>query len=177
MFGKTAPTSACNCFSCSLAAEAAKPKPQTPPAVNLNNPPLDQYLNMSVIRKDENGNYVLPVVASPQSVLYKYKTVMCKSWLLSKSCPYEERCKFAHGESELRQMVQPEVSDPKQHPKYKTKHCKNFTLAGLCPFGSRCLFIHPVVAPTEPLPQQVIVQAPPQIQEMPKSSEQDSSLC
>lgn len=31
-----------------------------------------------------------------------YKTVMCKSWIQSGSCSYGKKCRFAHGEHELR---------------------------------------------------------------------------
>jgi len=100
---------------------------------------MSQYLNPAVVKVDENGNVVVPPDI-PSPILYKYKTVMCKSWLLTKSCPYETRCKFAHGEEELREIAHIDTD----HPKYKTKPCKNFTVTGLCPFGSRCLFIHPI---------------------------------
>ncbi|KAI1705825.1 zinc finger c-x8-C-x5-C-x3-H type (and similar) domain-containing protein [Ditylenchus destructor] len=32
----------------------------------------------------------------------KYKTVMCQTWLETAKCRFGARCKFAHGESELR---------------------------------------------------------------------------
>lgn len=31
-----------------------------------------------------------------------YKTVMCQAWLESKTCFFADKCRFAHGEVELR---------------------------------------------------------------------------
>jgi len=127
---------------------------------------MSQYLNPAVVKVDENGNVVVPPIdASP--IMYKYKTVMCKSWLLTKSCPYETRCKFAHGEEELREMAHNGV----EHPKYKTKPCKNFTISGLCPFGSRCLFIHPI---KESIQQMTQASHPPQRSSWPAGTNANS---
>lgn len=48
----------------------------------------------------------------------KFKTELCVKFQELGACPYNTRCRFAHGESELR---------PKPKPKqYKTKPCNNF---------------------------------------------------
>jgi hypothetical protein len=55
-------------------------------------------------------------------------------------CPYEGRCKFAHGLQELKKNHQANC-------KYKTKVCGGFLQEGFCPYGNRCNFIHPPSLP------------------------------
>lgn len=50
-------------------------------------------------------------------------------------CPYEKKCKFAHGSHELRKNQQ-------VNSKYKTKECGVFLTEGFCMYGERCNFIH-----------------------------------
>lgn len=35
----------------------------------------------------------------------KYKTEMCKNWIETGKCNYSDKCKFAHGKTELVQKV------------------------------------------------------------------------
>eukprot|EP01084_Bolivina_argentea_P230939 389589_1 len=64
----------------------------------------------------------------------KFKTELCVKFQELGACPYNTRCRFAHGEGELR---------PKPKPKqYKTKPCNNFIRTGKCPYGVRCNFLH-----------------------------------
>uniref|UniRef100_A0A0A9WHJ0 Zinc finger protein 36, C3H1 type-like 1 n=1 Tax=Lygus hesperus TaxID=30085 RepID=A0A0A9WHJ0_LYGHE len=49
-------------------------------------------------------------------------------------CRYGAKCRFAHGDSEVRPIV--------RHKKYKTELCKNFQKDGVCHYGNRCRFIH-----------------------------------
>jgi len=44
------------------------------------------------------GEQQRPVLAS------RYKTKMCRNYVITGMCPYEIRCMFAHGEHELRTM-------------------------------------------------------------------------
>ncbi|KAH7724890.1 see oma family member [Aphelenchoides avenae] len=71
-----------------------------------------------------------------------YKTVMCRSWLQSGSCSYGKKCRFAHGEHELRE---PARRAPEKH---KTKLCQKYIIEGLCPYGVRCDYIHPAPSNT-----------------------------
>jgi len=64
----------------------------------------------------------------------KYKTELCKRFLNTGSCRYQNACSFAHGPSELRRVV--------IHPKYKSELCRNFHLYGFCKYGQKCNFIH-----------------------------------
>ena len=64
----------------------------------------------------------------------KWKTELCKTWLLHGECKYGKNCAFAHGEEEL--------NERKNVFNYKTKQCKQFFEAGICPYGSRCQFSH-----------------------------------
>jgi len=64
----------------------------------------------------------------------KYKTELCRQFTIYGNCKYGEKCQFAHGDFELREV--------KKHPKYKTELCKTFHLTGFCNYGKRCHFIH-----------------------------------
>lgn len=59
---------------------------------------------------------------------------MCRPFKETGECKYGEKCQFAHGENELRNV--------QRHPKYKTEYCRTFYGIGLCPYGSRCHFLH-----------------------------------
>ncbi|XP_069697887.1 protein TIS11 [Periplaneta americana] len=64
----------------------------------------------------------------------RYKTELCRPFEESGSCKYGDKCQFAHGAHELRNLV--------RHPKYKTELCRTFHTIGFCPYGPRCHFIH-----------------------------------
>ena len=64
----------------------------------------------------------------------RYKTELCRPFEESGSCKYGEKCQFAHGLNELRNLS--------RHPKYKTELCRTFHTIGFCPYGPRCHFIH-----------------------------------
>mmetsp|Transcript_64142 Transcript_64142/g.73620 ORF Transcript_64142/g.73620 Transcript_64142/m.73620 type:complete len:189 (+) Transcript_64142:372-938(+) len=65
----------------------------------------------------------------------KYKTEICKSWELNGSCPFSDKCAFAHGFREIRSKIHVPAN-------YKTKPCTQFHERGFCKFGSRCQFRH-----------------------------------
>ncbi|KAK9763540.1 hypothetical protein K7432_009685 [Basidiobolus ranarum] len=76
--------------------------------------------------------------------LLLYKTELCRSYEESGTCRYSDKCQFAHGMSQLR--------DVPRHPKYKTQICRTFWEQGNCPYGKRCCFIH-TVAESQPRAQ------------------------
>ncbi|KAJ9080427.1 hypothetical protein DSO57_1025080 [Entomophthora muscae] len=63
-----------------------------------------------------------------------YKTELCATFDKEGQCPYSAKCKFAHGQEELREIP--------RHPKYKSILCRSFQ-QGTCTYGSRCSFLHP----------------------------------
>jgi hypothetical protein len=65
----------------------------------------------------------------------KLKSQLCKKFMENGYCPYEKRCKFAHGLIELRKNNQ-------YNSKYKTKECGSFKNNHFCIYGDRCNFIH-----------------------------------
>ncbi len=65
----------------------------------------------------------------------KYKTEMCKNWVLYGRCSYGSKCRFAHGKDDM-------VNKQVYNPKYKSKKCEGFHTQFYCPYGSRCNFIH-----------------------------------
>lgn len=64
-----------------------------------------------------------------------YKTEMCRTWIEHNYCPYNEKCRFAHGKKELHDKVIVGRN-------YKQKDCKSFHTRGFCNYGSRCHFRH-----------------------------------
>ncbi|KAI1887100.1 hypothetical protein AGOR_G00202660 [Albula goreensis] len=64
----------------------------------------------------------------------RYKTELCRPFEENGTCKYGEKCQFAHGYHELRNLS--------RHPKYKTERCRTFHNKGYCPYGPRCHFIH-----------------------------------
>lgn len=64
----------------------------------------------------------------------RYKTELCRPYEESGHCKYGDKCQFAHGSDELRNLP--------RHPKYKTERCRTFHTSGFCPYGPRCHFIH-----------------------------------
>ncbi|KAL8561318.1 hypothetical protein ACOMHN_042472 [Nucella lapillus] len=86
---------------------------------------LDRSLSDSEDRINGNGRSVNSS---------RYKTELCRPYEESGHCKYGEKCQFAHGFHELRNMS--------RHPKYKTERCRTYHTAGFCPYGPRCHFIH-----------------------------------
>lgn len=67
-----------------------------------------------------------------------YKTEICRSYEETGKCKFDDRCLFAHGKEELREV--------KRHPRYKTEICRvSFTL---CP-NNFSLFGKMVIVNTE----------------------------
>jgi hypothetical protein len=66
----------------------------------------------------------------------RYKTELCRQFTENGECKYSDKCQFAHGVAELK--------DVSRHPKYKTDLCKTFHSKGFCPYGPRCHFLHEI---------------------------------
>ncbi|KAG7302092.1 hypothetical protein JYU34_013552, partial [Plutella xylostella] len=64
----------------------------------------------------------------------RYKTELCRPFEEAGVCKYGDKCQFAHGMRELRNL--------QRHPKYKTELCRTFHSVGFCPYGPRCHFVH-----------------------------------
>ena len=64
----------------------------------------------------------------------KVKSSLCRNYSEFGSCPYGNKCQFAHGLEELRCKV--------DENSYKTKPCNPFKRKGYCLFGFRCNFSH-----------------------------------
>ena len=65
----------------------------------------------------------------------KFKTELCKSWVETAFCIYGNKCRFAHGKSEI-------FEKPVNQTKYKQKNCLSFFQYGFCNYGTRCHFKH-----------------------------------
>lgn len=70
----------------------------------------------------------------------KYKTELCRNFMETRYCPYEEKCQFAHGLGEL------EVAPPGHSLNdYRNRRCIKFWTYGECHYGVRCKFCHNAV--------------------------------
>ena len=85
--------------------------------------------------EEEEGNRLL--------VNTHYKTELCRPYLEYSYCKYGDKCQFAHGKHEVREVP--------RYPKYKTELCRSFHSKGFCPYGSRCHFIHNMAEARKPL--------------------------
>ncbi|KAI8145639.1 hypothetical protein BJV82DRAFT_491206, partial [Fennellomyces sp. T-0311] len=63
-----------------------------------------------------------------------YKTEYCRNWTELGQCRYGKKCRYAHGDAELRVVP--------RHSRYKTQICRAYHVDGACPYGVRCTFIH-----------------------------------
>ncbi|XP_022120526.2 protein TIS11 [Pieris rapae] len=72
--------------------------------------------------------------APPPPATSRYKTELCRPFEEAGVCKYGDKCQFAHGIRELRNL--------QRHPKYKTELCRTFHSVGFCPYGPRCHFVH-----------------------------------
>lgn len=63
-----------------------------------------------------------------------YKTEPCQSFSETGYCRYGLKCRFAHGQADIRPLA--------RHKKYKTERCKTYAKSGFCPYGARCRFVH-----------------------------------
>jgi len=66
-----------------------------------------------------------------------YKTEICRNWSATGRCSYGNKCKYAHGEDDLK--------DRGRSDTYNTKPCTDLARAGCrtCTYGRRCNYAHP----------------------------------
>lgn len=64
----------------------------------------------------------------------KHKTELCKTYEELGFCPYERKCRFAHGKHELVKIPTKTTS--------KGRKCNGFWKNGCCSYGLRCQFGH-----------------------------------
>ncbi|XP_014207287.1 mRNA decay activator protein ZFP36L2-A [Copidosoma floridanum] len=96
-----------------------------------NNSPIIRRSYNNLVNLLEQHRKLDRSVSEPTS---RYKTELCRPFEESGSCKYGDKCQFAHGYSELRNLT--------RHPKYKTELCRTFHKIGFCPYGPRCHFVH-----------------------------------
>ena len=64
----------------------------------------------------------------------KYKTEECLAWTVKGTCKYGKKCRFAHGQDEIRKI--------KHHKRYRTIKCEKWENEMFCCYGKRCRFLH-----------------------------------
>ena len=85
----------------------------------------------------------------------RYKTALCKKYKESQSCPYGDKCQFAHGEQDLRTMNAMSqnmmftlgmggMGNKNQNSmlNYKIVKCKNWEKDKTCKYGAHCTYAH-----------------------------------
>ncbi|KAK7122636.1 hypothetical protein R3I94_019674 [Phoxinus phoxinus] len=105
----------------------------TPAFMNKENKYRDRAFSDSSERSQQLQE-ILQQKSGSQINSTRYKTELCRPFEENGSCKYGEKCQFAHGYHELRNLS--------RHPKYKTEPCRTFHTIGFCPYGPRCHFIH-----------------------------------
>lgn len=103
---------------------------------------MSSQIYLRVLEVDDRETLASPRAGSPNlssssgsGEWVKEKSELCKKFVERGSCPYGEKCKFAHGSHELRQ-------NHGQNAKYKTKECLTFFNGCHCKYGDRCNFLH-----------------------------------
>jgi hypothetical protein len=106
-------------------------------------------------RRGESLAMLAPFTKSDDVTKYNplYKTNFCREFTLTGSCPFQEKCHFAHGEEELRPLPPQAHVPPTNLPLsttnkaytlsehvYKTELCTVFIKDGSCRYGIRCHF-------------------------------------
>jgi len=95
-----------------------------------------------------------------KNYLIKKKTELCKTYELGLSCPYGDKCSFAHGSQELRIKLLVPIN-------YKTVKCRQYHEEMYCHYGPRCQFLH---KPLKPQPLQRMKVSYSQVLELLSSS-------
>lgn len=67
----------------------------------------------------------------------KYKTELCKNWIETAKCRYEDKCRFAHGQEELTA-----AAVRNYNALFKSKNCRIFYHSKQCMYGEACMFRH-----------------------------------
>lgn len=65
----------------------------------------------------------------------KYKTELCKNWIVLGHCPFLSKCSFAHGYDDIN-------AKNELGRNFKTRACVQFHKELYCSYGDRCQFLH-----------------------------------
>lgn len=84
---------------------------------------------------------------SSDKISTRYKTELCRAFCETGICKYADKCQFAHGRCEIREVP--------RHPKYKTELCRCYHSTGFCTYGKRCHFVHEAEEARRPIAEVV----------------------
>jgi hypothetical protein len=101
---------------------------------NISDPIVSQSLLSMDMTNEQTASGTNSQALNKQINYSRYKTELCRQFSENGECKYGDKCQFAHGINDLK--------DVNRHPKYKTDYCKTFHSKGFCPYGPRCHFIH-----------------------------------
>ncbi|XP_054155883.1 mRNA decay activator protein ZFP36-like [Oppia nitens] len=92
-------------------------------------------LSVDSLSSSTSGAVPRTLLGVPMFDPVRYRTEMCKNFVESGVCRFNDRCFYAHALHELRPTTY-------RHRKHKTQLCRPFHTDGFCEFGARCAFIH-----------------------------------
>ena len=105
---------------------------------------------LKVTNKIITNFYIIQGLANP-----RYKTTLCKKFSSGQTCPYGDKCQFAHGTQELRLFENQNLArnmmglsgngnnkSPNNFINYKIVKCKNWEKDRTCKYGAHCTFAH-----------------------------------
>ncbi len=98
---------------------------------SLSSEQIQRSALLATLQQIHFGN---PALEDRGSMNPRYKTEICRNFKERSKCVYGDKCQFAHGRKELRDVV--------RNSKYKTKLCQKYWLVGYCAYGPRCNFLH-----------------------------------
>jgi len=99
---------------------------------NYGQPPVQNFNNFTSMSASTSDSSSIQENVMPDQK--KYKVELCNSFMEQGYCKYGNKCKFAHGKSELNKRP--------TNQNYKQRNCESFHKNGFCPYGPRCTFIH-----------------------------------
>mmetsp|Transcript_10725 Transcript_10725/g.15135 ORF Transcript_10725/g.15135 Transcript_10725/m.15135 type:complete len:411 (-) Transcript_10725:281-1513(-) len=92
---------------------------------------------------DRNSNRISKA-SSPGIIEANRKTEICRNWEAG-TCPYGDKCAFAHGSTELKIQSLNDMERAGRIPnaaKFRSYPCMTWVATGSCPYQSRCVFLH-----------------------------------
>ncbi|XP_065157982.1 protein TIS11 isoform X1 [Atheta coriaria] len=131
---ETAPGAHLRCTLTRMASSPAQPTNAATLVSSLLGNLSQQHRRLERTQSAPAPASALPASAASAVNTSRYKTELCRPYEEFGVCKYGDKCQFAHGMNELRNLA--------RHPKYKTELCRTYHTVGFCPYGPRCHFVH-----------------------------------
>jgi hypothetical protein len=133
MFNTTNKENNINILNISNCSTNASPKPERKTKTSSSNNNIIHHKNY-YFNNNEKFFYFNNEISAK---IVKYKSEICKNFEIQGFCPYGDKCDYAHGIHELRNINQIQSN--------KIIKCRYFFLNGFCLYGKRCQFSHKIL--------------------------------